>query len=305
MDKDITLLVLAAGMGSRFGGLKQMEPMGPNGEFIIDYSVFDAVRAGFTKVVFIIREEMEEEFKKTIGSRVEPHIKVEYAFQKNDNLPEGFDYPEDRKKPYGTGHAMMCAKDLVNENFAIISADDFYGYDAFKKAADFLKENDDYCVIGYRIGETLSDKGEVKRGICMEEDGYLTAVIESKAIRDGEKVLCTPLNGSEPFYVEEDHPVSMLMFGFPPTILDELEQRIVKFFEDNKDNMDTCEYLFPDVLDQLIKEGIAKVKVIPTTSKWYGVTYKEDAPVVRESIKQLVKTKDNDNGDYPLHLWGE
>jgi len=133
MDKDITLLVLAAGMGSRFGGLKQMEPMGPNGEFIIDYSVFDAVRAGFTKVVFIIREEMEEEFRKTIGSRVEPHIKVEYAFQKNDNLPEEFDYPEDRKKPYGTGHAMMCAKDLVNENFAIISADDFYGYDAFKK----------------------------------------------------------------------------------------------------------------------------------------------------------------------------
>lgn len=305
MEKDITLLVLAAGMGSRFGGLKQMEPMGPNGEFIIDYSVFDAVRAGFTKVVFIIREEMEEEFKKTIGSRVEPHIKVEYAFQKNDNLPAGFDYPEDRKKPYGTGHAMMCAKDLIHENFAIISADDFYGYDAFKKAADFLKENDDYCVIGYRIGETLSDKGEVKRGICMEEDGYLTSVIESKAIKDGDKVLCTPLNGSEPFYVEEDHPVSMLMFGFPPTILDELEQRIIKFFEANKDNMDTCEYLFPDVLDQLIKEGIAKVRVIPTTSKWYGVTYKEDAPVVRESIKKLVKTKDNDNGDYPLHLWGE
>lgn len=303
MEKDITLLVLAAGMGSRFGGLKQMEPMGPNGEFIIDYSVFDAVRAGFTKVVFIIREEMEEEFKKTIGSRVEPHIKVEYAFQKNDNLPVGFDYPADRKKPYGTGHAMMCAKDLINENFAIISADDFYGYDAFKKAADFLKENDDYCVIGYRIGETLSDKGDVKRGICMEEDGYLTGVIESKAIRDGEKVLCTPLNGNEPFYVEEDHPVSMLMFGFPPTILDELEQRITKFFEDNRDNMDTCEYLFPDVLDQLIKEGIAKVKVIPTTSTWYGVTYKEDAPVVRESIKKLVKTKDDDEGDYPLHLW--
>jgi NDP-sugar pyrophosphorylase family protein len=167
MNKDITLVILAAGMGSRFGGLKQMEPIGPTGQFIIDYSVYDAIKAGFNKVVFIIKEENYDAFKETIGSRVEPYIKVEYCFQKNDNIPEGYKLPEDRVKPLGTAHALYCAKDKVNENFAIISADDFFGYDAFKKAADFLKENNDFCVIGYKIGDTLSDKGAVKRGVCI------------------------------------------------------------------------------------------------------------------------------------------
>ena len=303
MNKDLTLVILAAGMGSRFGGLKQIEPIGPNGEFIIDYSIYDAKKAGFNKIVFIIKEENYEIFKKTIGCRVEPYIKVEYVFQNNDNLPKGFNYQKDRTKPYGTGHAILCAKDKVNENFVIISADDFFGYDAFKQAADFLNSSKDFCVIGYKIGETLSEKGTVKRGVCMENEGYLTAVIESKVTKVGNLVHCEPLDGSEAYNIKLDHPVSMLMFGLTPIIFEELEKEIVTFFENNKDNMDTCEFLLPDVLDKMIKEGKIKIKVLPTTAKWLGVTYKEDTENVKESIKKLVKTEDNPDGVYPNHLW--
>ena len=303
MNKDLTLVILAAGMGSRFGGLKQIEPIGPNGEFIIDYSIYDAKKAGFNKIVFIIKEENYEIFKETIGCRVEPYIKVEYVFQNNDNLPKGFNYQKDRTKPYGTGHAILCAKDKVNENFVIISADDFFGYDAFKQAADFLNSSKDFCVIGYKIGETLSEKGTVKRGVCMENEGYLTAVIESKVTKVGNLVHCEPLDGSEAYNIKLDHPVSMLMFGLTPIIFEELEKEIVTFFENNKDNMDTCEFLLPDVLDEMIKEGKIKIKVLPTTAKWLGVTYKEDTENVKESIKKLVKTEDNPDGVYPNHLW--
>ena len=298
MNKDITLVILAAGMGSRFGGLKQIEPMGPNGEFILDYSVYDAIKAGFTKIVFIIKEENYDIFKETIGSRVEPLIPVEYCFQSNDVLPEGYTCPEGRTKPFGTAHALYCAKDKVHENFAIISADDFFGHDAFEKAANFLKSEDDFCVIGYKIGETLSDQGTVKRGVCMEKDGYLTRVIESKATKEGNIVHCEPLSGDEPYDIELDHPVSMLMFGLTPVLFEELEKGIVPFFEANKDNMDTCEYLLPDVLDEMIATGKVKIKVIPTDSKWLGVTYKEDAPEVRKSIQELI-----DSGEYPNNLW--
>ena len=298
MNKDITLVILAAGMGSRFGGLKQIEPMGPNNEFIIDYSVFDAIKAGFTKIVFIIKEENYEIFKETIGSRVEPHIKVEYCFQKNDNLPKGYSLPEDRVKPLGTAHAILCAKENVNENFAIISADDFFGYDAFKQAGDFLKENTDFCVIGYKIGETLSEQGTVKRGVCMEKDGYLTDVIESKATKEGDIVHCEPLDGSSPYDIKLDNPVSMLMFGLTPIIFEELEKEFVKFFEDNKDNLDKCEFLLPDVLDEMIKGNKIRIKVLPTSAKWLGVTYKEDVDKVREQLKKL-----HDEGKYPQILW--
>lgn len=300
MKKDLTLLILAAGMGSRFGGLKQIEPMGPNGEILIDYSIYDAIKAGFTKVVFIIKEENYEVFKETIGSRIDDKIKVEYAFQNNDHLPSGFDYPEDRKKPYGTGHAILCAKDKVHENFAIISADDFFGYDAFKQAADFLNKEDDFCVIGYKIGETLSNQGSVKRGVCMEKDGYLTGVIESKVELKDDHVHCEPLSGDDSYDVDLDHPVSMLMFGFTPMLFDELESQIVPFFENNKDNMDTCEYLLPDVLDEMIKNDKVKVKVLPTTAKWMGVTYKEDTDTVKTKIKELIEEK-----VYPNKLWEE
>lgn len=298
MNKDLTLVILAGGMGSRFGGLKQIEPMGPNGEFIIDYSIYDAIRAGFTKVVFLIKEENCEIFKETIGSRVEPHIHVEYAFQGKEHLPEGYDYPEDRTKPYGTGHAILCVKEKVQGNFVIISADDFFGFDAFKKAADYMRENDDFCVVGYKIGETLSETGTVKRGVCMEKDGYLTGIIESKATKEGNVVHCEPLSGEAPYDVELDHPVSMLMFGFTEVLFDELEEQIIPFMEANKDKLDTCEYLLPDVLDEMIKNNKVKIKVLTTTSKWLGVTYKEDAPEVRKSIKELI-----DKGEYPLNLW--
>ena len=299
MSKNITLVILAAGMGSRFGGLKQIEPMGPNGEFLIDYSIYDAIRAGFTKVVFLIKEEKYKLFKKTIGSRVEPHIQVEYAFQK-EHLPEGYEYPKDRRKPYGTGHAILCVRDKVDGNFAIISADDFFGYDAFKKAANFLKKNNEFCVIGYKIGQTLSDKGSVKRGVCMKKGGYLTGVIESKVEKQGDHAHCEPLSGADPYDVEFDHPVSMLMFGFTPILFEELESEMVKFVEKNKEDLSTCEFLLPDVLDLMIKRDKVKVKVLPTTSEWYGVTYKEDAPAVRKSIKKLIA-----KGEYPKKLWSE
>lgn len=298
MNKDITLVILAGGMGSRFGGLKQIEPIGPNGEFIIDYSVYDAVQAGFNKVVFIIKEEIYEEFKETIGKRVEPYVNVEYVFQTFDNIPDNVELPKDRVKPLGTAHALYCAKDKVHENFALISADDFYGRDAFKQAADYLKENDDFCVIGYKIGQTLSETGAVKRGVCMEEDGYLTQVIESKVEKVDDGVLCTPLSGADSFVVEDEHPVSMILFGLNPKIFDAIEEQMPNFFEDNKDDLLTSEMLLPDVIDRMIQNNEVKVKVIPTQSTWYGVTYREDLEPVKDSIKKLVYT-----GVYNKKLW--
>ena len=299
MNQDLTLLVLAAGMGSRFGGLKQIEPIGPSGEFMIDYSVYDAIKAGFNKIVFLIKEENYDVFKETIGARVEPYIKVEYAFQKNDNIPEGYKVPVERVKPFGTGHAIYCAKDKINEKFAIISADDFFGADAFQKAANFAKESDDFCVVGYKIGGTLSEKGAVKRGVCIEKDGYLTDVIESKAERVGDIVKCEPLSGKDPFEVGLDQPVSMLMFGLTPVIFDELEKQMNEFFEENKEDLSTCEFLFPDVLDRMIKEGKIKIKVLPTTATWFGATYREDLDNIKKSINELVA-----KGAYNENLWG-
>ena len=291
------LLILAAGMGSRFGGLKQIEPMGPNGEFIIDYSIYDAIQAGFSKVVFLIKEENYEIFKETIGSRVEPHIKVEYCFQKNDNLPSNVKVPETRVKPFGTAHAILCCKDKIDENFAIISSDDFYGRDAFQKAADYLSKNDDFCVVGYRIGETLSDKGAVKRGVCMEENGYLTKVIESKVEKQGDHVVCEPLNGSESFNVELNHPVSMILFGLTPKVFPAIEEQMIEYFSKDVD-LETCEFLMPDVLDKMIERHQANIKILDTTSKWFGVTYREDVDNFKEMLKKKI-----DDGEYPNNLW--
>ena len=312
MDKDITLVILAAGMGSRFGGLKQIEPMGPNGEFIIDYSIYDAIEAGFTKVVFLIKEENYEIFKETIGARVEPHIKVEYAFQKNDNVPMFYEELKERQKPLGTAHAILCCNEKVNEPFMIINADDFYGRDAFVKGAEFLKNIKDevphqYGMVGYLVKNTITENGAVKRGVCNVENGYLTKLTESSVgrLEDG-RIEATPLDESlEKFFVNEDDTVSMNMLLFDSSIFKYIENKFPGFLEKNKDKLDKCEFLIPDVLFDSIDEGFATCEVIPTTATWYGVTYKEDAPAVRESIKKLVKTKDNEEGDYPLHLWGE
>lgn len=305
MEKDLTLVILAAGMGSRFGGLKQIEPVGPNGEFIIDYSIYDAKEAGFNKVVFIIKEENYQIFKDTIGKRVEPHINVEYAFQKLDNLPNGYNVPEERVKPWGTAHAIFCAKDYVDGNFAIINADDFYGKDAFKVMADALKnakvENniEQYLLVGYKVANTITENGSVKRGVCEKEGKYLTNLIESSVERkENGKILAEPLDGREPFYVEDDSLVSMNMLGFTKEIFNHLEEGLPKFLDDNKDNMLKCEYLIPDVVFNCIEKKQATVEVLPTTAKWYGVTYKEDKPSVVQAINDLV-----DNNIYPKNLW--
>ena len=305
MDRDITLVILAAGMGSRFGGLKQIEPLGPNGEFIIDYSVYDAIKAGFTKIVFLIKEENYDIFKETIGARVEPHIKVEYCFQKNDNLPEGYTLPEDRVKPLGTAHAILKRKKKVNEPFIIINADDFYGRDAFEKGAEFLKNIKDekpypYGMIAYLVKNTITENGAVKRGVCEIDGDVLNKITESSVERIDGKIIAKPLSGSEPFEVDEDATVSMNMLLFTPSIFHYLESHFKEFLDSNKDNLEKCEYLIPDILFSAIRDNYATAKVIKTTATWYGVTYKEDAEGVKKALKKLV-----DENVYPNHLWSE
>ena len=303
MKKDVTLVILAAGMGSRFGGLKQREPMGPSDEFIIDYSVYDAIKAGFNKIVFIIKRENYELFKETIGKRVEPHIKVEYAFQELNNLPEGFSIPEDRVKPLGTAHAVLCAKNFVNEPFAMINSDDFYGRDAFIKAYDFLSTTEStsskYGMIGYMVANTLTENGSVKRGVCdVDDNDYLKSITESKVERVNNEIIANPLDGSDSFVVGEEDTVSMNYLLFTPSIFDYIEEGFSDFFINNKDNLLTSEYLIPDVVSKLINEDKASMKVIRTSASWHGVTYKEDTPDVKASIRKLV-----DKGEYNSNLW--
>lgn len=303
MNKDVTLLILAAGMGSRFGGLKQIEPMGPNGEFIIDYSIYDAIKAGFNKIVFIIKKENYELFKETIGKRVEPHIKVEYAFQELSNIPDGYSVPEDRNKPLGTAHAVWCAKNYINEPFAMINADDFYGRDAYVKAYNYLSNMDnnssDFGMIGYRVSKTLTENGSVKRGVCeVDKDNYLTNITESKIEKDEGIITASPLDGRESFVVKENDTVSMNYLLFTPKIFEYIGEGFDDFFNENKDNMDKCEYLIPEVISNLIHQGRASMKVLETTASWHGVTYKEDTPDVKTAIKNLV-----DIGEYNNNLW--
>ena len=294
----MTLVIMAAGMGSRFGGLKQIEPVGPNGEFIIDYSIYDAIKAGFDKVVFIIKEENFDIFKDTIGARVEGKIKVEYVFQKNDNVPEDVKLPASRVKPLGTAHAILCCKGVVNEPFTIINADDFYGRDAYIKAINFFKENKtDYAMIGYRIGNTLTDNGSVKRGYCESKDGYLSNLIESSMIEENGKVKVSPLDGSKEFYASLDDLVSMNMFCLQPNIIDYLESNFKKFFEENKNDLEKCEYLIPTMIFKKVEEDGTKVKVVDTTAVWHGVTYKEDKESLVNAISELIKS-----GEYPEKL---
>ena len=295
----MTLVIMAAGMGSRFGGLKQIEPVGPNGEFIIDYSIYDAIKAGFDKVVFIIKEENYDIFKETIGKRIEGKIDVEYVFQDIKNIPEGVVLPSDRVKPLGTGHAILSCKGVVNEPFAVINSDDFYGYDAYEKAFKFLKEDtSDYSMIGYLIGNTLTENGSVKRGYSESMDGYLSNIIESTVYRDGNRIKVEPLDGREGFYAKDNDLVSMNMFCFRPDMIDYLDNRFMKFFEENKDNLEKCEYLIPDVVFERINNGEIKVRVIDTNSVWKGVTYKEDKEELVNYINNLIS-----KGEYPNNLY--
>lgn len=298
-----TLLVLAAGMGSRFGGLKQIEPVGPNGEFIIDYSIYDAIRTGFTKVVFVIKEENYDIFKETIGKRIENHIKVEYAFQKLTDIPGNYDLKE-RKKPLGTGHAIYAARDFINENFAIINSDDFYGYESIKKMGEFLDKNiidekEHYALIGYRAINTITDNGSVKRGICNINDNKLISLDESVIEKTENGLKATSLEGSNERLIKDETLVSMNLLGFPKEFMNHIKEDLNIFLEDNKDKLNqNVEYLVPDVLTKQIETNKADVKVIETTDRWYGMTYKEDKKDVENAIKNMINEK-----IYPENLW--
>lgn len=299
----LTLVILAAGMGSRFGGLKQITPMGPNGEFIIDYSIYDAVKAGFEKVVFLIKRENFEVFKETIGSRVEPHIEVVYAFQENGELADQYPALKERVKPLGTAHAVWCCREVVSTPFVMINADDFYGRDAFVQAANFLREEksgnkQNYGMIGYLVKNTMTEYGAVKRGVCEVKDDYLVKLVESSVSKVDNKIIAEPLNGTDSFEVQENDTVSMNMLLFQPTIFSYIEKKMPEFFEKHQENLEKCEFLIPDVLFQSIEEGFATVKVLKTTSSWYGVTYQEDKESVQKAIRELVN-----QGEYPQHLW--
>ena len=295
-----TLLVMAAGMGSRFGGLKQIEPMGPNGEFLIDYSIYDAKLAGFTKVVFIIKEENYNLFKETVGKRVESHIETEYVFQDASNLEEAYPTLKERVKPLGTGHAILCAKDKIDTPFAIINADDFYGRDAYFVASKYLDTIDDehYAVVGYSVSKTLSPNGAAKRGICREENGELVDLIESSVERVNGEIVASPLNGSEPFKVTEDTLVSMNLLLFTPQIFEVLEKKLTVFLEENKEDLSKCEFLIPDVIRTAMNEKAVTVDLLKTDSVWHGVTYREDKEEVVTAINKLIEEK-----IYPNKLW--
>ena len=273
MSTDVTLVVMAAGMGSRFGGLKQLEPIGPGGEVILDLSVFDAIKAGFNKVVFIIRKDIEKDFREIVGNRIEKRIKTEYVFQDMEKLPEGFTAPEGRTKPWGTGHAVYCCKDVVKEPFALINADDYYGQSAFKIIYDELTTSDLACMVGYKLGNTLTENGTVARGVCKVEGDVLKSITEHTSLDKNSGV---PL----------DSTVSMNMWGLRPEIFSRVESDFVKFLE-NLSNPLKDELYIPFVIDRAIKEDGERVKVLKTDEKWYGVTYREDKESVVSAVKKF------------------
>lgn len=307
MEKNLTLVIMAAGMGSRYGGLKQIDPVDEYGNIIIDYSIYDAIAAGFDKVVFIIQSHMEKEFKEVIGDRISRQVEVAYAYQALDKLPEGFSLPENRVKPWGTGHAVLCASEAISGPFAVINADDYYGREAFQAIAKKLNELADdentfhYTMVGYQLYNTLTDNGHVSRGICQtDENGMLTDIQERTWIeRLGEGAGYSEDEGKTFEALGEDTIVSMNMWGFTPSYLKELAVRFPEFLKTKiPENPLKCEYFLPSVVDELVKEKKADVAVLPCESRWYGVTYKEDKETVVQAIKDLKK-----QGVYPETLW--
>lgn len=303
MSSITTLIIMAAGMGSRYGGIKQLEPVGPNGEIIMDYSIYDAIEAGFNKVVFIIRKDLEKDFKEVIGERIEKHVDVEYVFQELDAIPSGYKVQEGRTKPWGTGQAVLCCKDVVNEPFAVINADDYYGKEAFKVIYNYLnsesKDPYEYCMAGFILGNTLSDNGAVTRGVCKSDnDGWLMDIIETSGIiRDGDKAKAKDEDGKD-IIIELDSVVSMNMWGFKPSLFKELKKGFEEFLTMLSPDDVKKEYLLPNVVGGLVSTGKAKVKVLNTSDQWFGVTYKEDKDVVVASIRNLIN-----KGVYPAKLF--
>ncbi len=298
----MTLVVLAAGMGSRYKGLKQIDPISKAGEFIIDFSVFDAIKSGYTKVVFIIKRDLYEVFKESIGSRLEKYIKVEYVFQEKQFL-DGVDIPAERVKPFGTAHALLACYGVVNEPFTVINADDFYGADAYKCVSEYLTNNpkDDkchFCMAGYELGNTLSESGYVSRGECFADDsGYLTGIVERTKIcaKDGGAEY---LDGEEWKPISTDTAVSMNFFGFTPEIIEYIKDGFVKFLRDPKTDLFKDEYYLPHAVTQMLRDGLCDIKLLRTSAKWYGVTYPEDKPHVVNEIAKMISS-----GEYPDGLW--
>jgi NDP-sugar pyrophosphorylase family protein len=298
-----TLLVLAAGMGSRYGSLKQIDPVGPSGETIIDYSIYDAIRAGFGKVVFIIRKSFEQDFKDIFISKLQPHIPVEYVFQETDRVPAGLSISPERTKPWGTAHAILMAKDVIHEPFAVINGDDFYGAGAFKTMADYLvsltaDQQTQYSLVDYQVGNTMSDNGTVSRGVCMEDENeFLVSVTERTNIQylNGGIAYQEPDGTSE--FLQPETLVSMNFWGFTPEYFRQTELLFTEFVKANSDSL-KAEFYIPSAIDNLINNSKASVKVLRSDAKWFGVTYKEDKPLVIDKLAQLIKA-----GIYPAQLW--
>ncbi len=293
-----TLVIMAAGMGSRFGGLKQIEPVGPSGEIIADYSVYDAKKAGFERVVFIIRKENEDYFKEHIISKFNDKIEVELAFQELSYIPEDVILPEGRVKMLGTGHALYCAQDCIDDDFIIINSDDFYGYDSFLQASKFLdSKNEDYMSVNYPFYVTMSKYGKVKRGVVKEDNGYVKEIIESEISVDGDKIIASSLVDGDIFEIEKDTPVAVNFFAFRKSFLNVLNQEFDKFIHGDIDLK--SEFLLPDILKCGLDEKKFKVRCATSKSKWIGMTYKEDEEDVKKSINELISL-----GEYPNNLWG-
>ncbi len=303
--KKTALVIMAAGIGSRFGkGIKQLAPVGPNGEIIMDYSIHDALEAGFNKVVFIIRKDIEEEFRSVIGNKIEKITEVEYAFQALEDLPQGFEKPEDRTKPWGTGQAVLAAKKVLSEPFMVINADDYYGKEAYVKVHDYLIQDQPedgvlhICMAGFRLGNTLSDNGSVTRGICHIENGALVGVTETHDIYKTESGAETRSDDGKATALDVNSLVSMNMWGLTPAFMDALEKGFVEFLTDIQPGDIKKEYLLPEMIDRLIKAGKAKVDVLDTKDTWFGVTYQEDKASVTAAFEKLVK-----DGVYPENLY--
>ena len=297
------LVVMAAGLGSRYGGLKQIDPLGPNGQIILDYSIYDAHCAGFSRVVFIIKPELEQAFEQAIGRKARRMMKVDYVHQGTENLPDGLTAPEGRIKPLGTGHAIWCVGALLQQPFAVINADDFYGADAFRKMYDFLSSaaDDDkyrYCMVGYKIENTLTENGTVARGVCTTDaEGYLTSITERTSIARGAdgRIAFAEAGGG---VIDEGTPVSMNLWGFTPSFLSELTAMLREFFANTlPENPEKAEFYLPYAVDALIRSGKATARVLHTDARWFGVTYQEDKPLVQAALREMT-----DSGSYPADL---
>jgi len=303
--KEPILVILAAGMGSRYGGLKQMDPVGPSGEAILDYSVFDAKRAGFKRVIFLIKHEIEADFKQVVGSRIEKHIDVTYAFQQLDMLPEGCVVPEGRVKPWGTGHAVLCCQEIIDAPFLVINADDYYGVEAYRIAYEKLCQLQDdekarYFMVGYELRNTLTENGYVSRGVCAtDENGCLTTVTERTHIIGTCDGPMFTEDGQVYHRLPEDVPVSMNMFGFTPSVIEEMKATFPVFHQKAlAENPLKAEYYLPMVVNGMLEKGIASVEVLPCPSRWYGVTYQADKPQVKAALAKMAE-----EGLYPTPLW--